>query len=108
MAQRPRLWQRAGINPEHAAQLQASAISLDIAKQRGVATVTDMAVLERAGFNDVPLPGLLFPIWSVRGKLVSYQYRPDNPRLDDKGRQRKYEDLQGVGKYPDIHPSQYP
>ena len=45
-----------------------------------------------------------FPIHSVRGAVESYQIRPDTPRLNEKGRPRKYEMKAGGRMLLDAHP----
>jgi len=109
MAQR-RDWRRAGIKEAHAAQLEASGISLEIAQQRGIKTVTESAMLHHVGFkiSQDHVPGILIPIWGVNGQRRSWQYRPDVPRKDNQGRERKYENPPNVPTYFDIHPSQQP
>lgn len=53
---------------------------------------------------DQPFPGLLIPLYGPSGQRTSLQYRPDNPRKDDKGRPRKYEALKGRASVLDVHP----
>ncbi len=110
MAQNISDWQRAGISPAHAAHLQASGISLAVAKKRGIVTVTGTVELEQAGFkiSKNHVPGIMFPIWGVNGKRRSWQYRPDTPRKASNGKPRKYENPPNVPTYFDINPIQYP
>ena len=79
--------------PQHAHLLESSAIAADVAAARGYRTVLDQAELAALGFSRAQrlAPGLLIPVHSVDGAVRTYQYRPDTPRLDPKGRPRKYE-----------------
>ena len=79
--------------PQHAKLLEDSAISPDVARQRGYVSVDSRAQLKRYGKNfgnKVPVPGLLIPLRRADGSVWGYQYRPDAPRMFD-GKPRKYE-----------------
>jgi Domain of unknown function (DUF3854) len=79
--------------PQHEALLRASAISPDVARERGYVSVDSRKQLQRyaKGFGSkCPVPGLLIPLRRADGSVWGYQYRPDAPRLMD-GKPRKYE-----------------
>ena len=78
---------------QHAALLEDSAIDPDVARERGYVSVDTGTRLAPAKFSKGQriTPGLLIPIYGTDGTLRLHQYRPDNPRLDDKGKPRKYE-----------------
>jgi hypothetical protein len=84
-----------GIFPQHAALLRASAISVDVARQRNYQSVDTKT---RLASIDIPkthrlVPGLLIPVYGPEcsnGEASTWQYRPDHPKLDAKGRPVKY------------------
>lgn len=97
--------------PQHAALIEASAISPEVARARGYRSVESRAELRRLGFSDrqCQAPALLIPIWSVAGEVGNYQIRPDEPRVDRKlkdGEPRiiKYETVQGSRMILDVPP----
>ncbi len=78
--------------PQHAELLHGSGIPPTVARARGYVSVDTKARLKPLGFGEAQrrVPGLLIPIPRVRGTVVGFQYRPDNPRVKD-GRPVKYE-----------------
>lgn len=79
--------------PAHQELLAASAISPEVARERGYVSVDSRAQLKRcsSGFGGkCPVPGLLIPLHRIDGSVSGYQYRPDAPRIMD-GKPRKYE-----------------
>ncbi|MEV4752160.1 DUF3854 domain-containing protein [Streptosporangium sp. NPDC049248] len=92
------------IFPQHAKLLIDSAISVEVAKARGYVSVDTKARLDALNFAKVGqrIPGLLIPIRGADGLVKMYQYRPDNPHVDDKGKSRKYEMPVGVRMAVDI------
>jgi hypothetical protein len=81
------------ILPQHQQLLAASAITREVADQRGYVSVDSRKQLQRyaKGFgNKCPVPGLLIPLRRAGGSVWGYQYRPDAPRVMD-GKPRKYE-----------------
>src|SRR5262249_7090761 len=82
----------AAIFPQHAALLAASAISPEVAADRGYVSVDTGTRLKSCGFakSQWVVPSLLIPIYSTDGERRLHQNRPDNPRLDN-GKPRKYE-----------------
>jgi hypothetical protein len=81
------------IFPQHAALLEASAIPPEVARERGYVSVDTKKRLEPCGFTkgQQVIPGLLIPVHGTDGTVRLHQYRPDEPRIDAKGRSRKYE-----------------
>lgn len=87
------------LSSRHRRMLEAdSAISAEAIESTGYRTVTEKSELMKLGFSEAQarVPGLLVPIWSPAGELVSYQFRPDCPREID-GKPVKYESLPGTG-----------
>ena len=80
------------IEKTHLDQLQGSGISGEVITERGYRSVTNKAELVSLGFNSNQqrVPGILIPLWGVDGKPVGYQFKPDTPRQDSKGRPIKY------------------
>lgn len=78
---------------QHAHLLAESAISVDVATERGYVSVDTKKRLDDLGFTKTAqsIPGLLIPIHGVDGTIRLYQYRPDMPRMAKDGRERKYE-----------------
>ncbi len=81
------------IFPQHADLLAASAIAPEVARERGYVSVDTKKRLEAPGFaaSQRTVPGLLIPVHGTDGAVRLHQYRPDEPRIDSKGRPRKYE-----------------
>jgi len=78
----------------HLQQLhRGSGINIDVIKERGYRSVVDKSELKKLGFADYQclVPGLLVPICGVDGEVASYQYKPDAPRVDKRGKKIKYE-----------------
>ncbi len=85
---------------------EGSGINLEVIVERGYRSILEKVELEKLGYsaNQERLPGILVPLWGVEGKEVGCQYRPDNPRLDAKGRPVKYESLPGSANHLDCPP----
>ncbi len=83
--------------PQHAEMLKASAISPEVASARGYWSIETRAELERKGFSPAQrnVPGLLVPIYGVTGEIATYQFRPDEPRVNKSGKIIKYETPSG-------------
>lgn len=92
--------------PGHTEIIGKSAILPDVAKARGYRSVTTKSELKRLGFSDSQsrVPALLLPVWGVSGEIVSYQIRPDEPRLRD-GKPLKYETPSGSRMCLDVPPT---
>jgi hypothetical protein len=64
--------------------LQDSAIIPEVSRARGYQTITRKSALRGYGFNpeQCRTPTLLIPVYDARGRLITYQARPDEPRID--------------------------
>lgn len=78
--------------PQHQKLIEDSGIADAVARDRGYRSVTTKAELRRLGFasSQCLAPCLLLPVHGVSGEIVSYQIRPDTPRIRD-GKALKYE-----------------
>ena len=94
------------IFPQHARLLEESAISVEVAKARGYVSVDVKQRLADIGiFRDGRrVPGLLIPVRGTDGRVKTYQYRPDEPRVDRRGRAVKYETPTGTRMAIDVPP----
>ena len=92
--------------PQHAELLAASAISPEVARERGYVTVDTKSRLEAAGFSPYQrrVPGLLVPVHDATGAVALYQYRPDQPRQTKNGTIVKYETPGGARMVLDVPP----
>lgn len=90
----------------HQKLIDDSAISPEVAAERGYRSVTSRAELGRLGFGDKQcrVPALLLPIYGVNGEIVLYQARPDMPRVMDRGKAIKYETPRGSRMVLDVPP----
>jgi DNA-binding HxlR family transcriptional regulator len=95
---------------QHQALLRESAITPDVARQRGYVSVDQKTRLERVGFSPVQrrVPGLLIPVHGVTGEIVAHEYRPDVPRVTEAGKTRKYEKPYGASNRLDVPPAVLP
>ncbi len=94
------------LSPKHADMLAASGITPEHAEQRGYETITDSSYLTelkiaKAGRS---VPGLLIPELRADMSTWGYQYRPDRPRVNDKGKLIKYETPVGQSNHIDVPP----
>jgi hypothetical protein len=78
---------------QHAKLLADSAVSPEVAAERGYVSVDTMKRLEEIGFakSQRRVPGLLIPLHATDGEVRLHQYRPDTPRLNGDGKPVKYE-----------------
>jgi len=85
---------------------EGSGISPEIIRERGYRSILGKAELEKLGFSSSQCrtPGILIPLWGVDGTPAGCQYRPDNPRLDTRGRAVKYESPRGTSNRVDCPP----
>ncbi|HEY1439514.1 MAG TPA: DUF3854 domain-containing protein [Mycobacterium sp.] len=86
------------IAEHHLAMLAASGITPAHAALRGYETITQKGRLAQIKIvKDVRgrVPGLLVPLLRADGSTWGWQYRPDNPRCDAKGKPIKYENPWG-------------
>ena len=91
---------------QHRKFLRVRAVADEVATDRGYSSAIRKSDLERLGFgrSQQLVPTLVIPVWSVRAEVESYQLRPDKPRLNDKGKPRKYEMKSGARMLLDAHP----
>jgi len=79
---------------QHEALLRESAISPEVAAERGYVTADTKTRLAEAGFKHYQrqVPSLLIPVYDEHGVTVLHQHRPDTPRvLKKSGKAVKYE-----------------
>jgi len=90
----------------HLDHLKASAISIEVIKERGYKSVLGKTALREAGFSKAQqrCPGILIPLHGVDGTVVGHQYRPDNPRKNTKDKVIKYENPAGSSIRLDVPP----
>jgi Domain of unknown function (DUF3854) len=81
------------LQPSHLQLLQDAAISPAISRARGYQTVTRKSALRGYGFSpqQCRTPALLIPIYDAGGRLVTYQIRSDEPRIDRSAGAVEYE-----------------
>jgi hypothetical protein len=99
----PPVGDRITLSDHHKAMLAESGITEEFAIARGYETITDKRRLGALPIHTgetvkivssgCRVPGLLIPLLGIDGEIRSYQYRPDNPRLDNDGRVIKYESV---------------
>lgn len=95
-----------GLFPQHAEMLAASGVTPEHAAARGYVSVDTKRRLEnlqitKAGRN---VPGLLVPQRAADGSVWGYQYRPDQPRVNEAGKPVKYETPTGQRNGIDVPP----
>src|SRR5258708_24630896 len=92
--------------PQHVKLLKDSAISPEVARERGYVTADTKRRVESAGFKwyQCRVPGLLIPVHDTSGAVALYQYRPDSPRVNPKGKPVKYETPGGSRMVMDVPP----
>ena len=91
---------------QHWKFLRERSVADDVAAARGYQSAIRKADLEKLGFGRTQqlVAALVIPVWSVRREIESYQLRPDKPRIDNKGKPRKYEMKAGRRMLLDVHP----
>ena len=94
------------LEKHHLEQLRNSAISPEVITERGYRSIPNKAELASLGFSasQQHVPGLVIPQYGVDGKLSGYQYRPDKPRTNKKGKVIKYENPAGGRLHLDCPP----
>jgi hypothetical protein len=90
---------------QHATKLRGSAVSVDVASERGYVSADVKKQLERYGFGPAQrnVPALIIPLHGVNGGNVGHQLRPDQPRALN-GRVAKYETKTGQKMVLDVPP----
>jgi len=97
-----------GLLQSHLDHLKESGISTEAIKQRGYESVLGHKRLKDLGFGrqQCHAPGILIPLWGVDSSgIVGYQFRPDSPRLNNKGKPIKYENPTGTSVRLDAPPA---
>lgn len=92
---------------DHHAQLLAdSAVSVDVARERGYRTAQSRKELGSRGFStgQQRVPGLLIPVYDETGAVALHQYRPDEPRVTKAGKPVKYETTPKARMTVDVPP----
>lgn len=106
------------VNDTHRRELHESAISEDVARERGYQTIgrpskNDQGprqYMDRLGIprwatrEDRLFPGLLVPMYGPRGNPVSCQYKPRVPVTGSNGKPQKYTSPRGRASVLDVHP----
>jgi hypothetical protein len=92
--------------PQHKQLLAASAISPDVARERGYVSADSKKQLERYGFARYQqrAPGLVIPLHRADGSVWGYQLRADRPRETKAGNTVKYETPSGQRNGIDVPP----
>jgi len=90
---------------QHAQLIAASGISDAVAQARGYQSIIAVGDAIALGFASAQarVPALLVPVWGVSGDIVTYQLRPDNPRIVN-GKPIKYETPKGSRMALDVPP----
>lgn len=83
--------------PHHAQRIADSAIAPEVAEARGYWSATKPEELADLGFPAAQqlAPALVIPVYSIQGEVAFHQIRPDAPRVNDKGKELKYETPSG-------------
>ncbi len=83
----------ADLLPRHRDLIVASAISPEVAAERGYHSIFKKSKAKDLGFGDKQccVPALVIPVRTVGGEIGTYQLRPDQPRVGKDGRIIKYE-----------------
>src|SRR5262245_62086913 len=100
----------AALLPQHEKLLRDSVLLQEVIDARGYRSVEKKSELKALGFSDnqCRVPALLVPVWGVDGDIVSYQSRPDDPRIGTKGKPIKYETVAKSKMHLDIPPAARP
>jgi hypothetical protein len=91
----------------HLEHLRGSAISIDVIRERGYESILGPTPLKEAGFAPSQTkhsPGILIPNYAPDGTKTGHVYRPDSPRLNQKGKSIKYEQPKGSSLRIDCPP----
>jgi DNA polymerase I len=94
--------------PQHQTLLKVSAIRDEVARARGYWSATKKAELAELGFgpSQQRVPALVVPVWGITGEVVTYQARPDHPRVHPRtGKLVKYETPAGARMVLDVPPA---
>lgn len=97
----------AGLFDHHRKLLRDRGISDDVIAARGYSSTVKGDWLRDAGFSRAVaalVPGLVIPVYDYTGDVRFFQYRPDHPRTNAKGKLCKYEVPQGTRLVVDVPP----
>ncbi|MDD5094199.1 MAG: DUF3854 domain-containing protein [Dehalococcoidia bacterium] len=94
------------LTQSHLEHIKGSAISLEVARERGYKSILGKQTIAEKGFSKAQqrAPGILIPQYGPDVANVRYIYRPDNPRQNTKGKPVKYEVPTGDPIGIDTHP----
>lgn len=95
------------LEQHHIDKLKSSAISPDVARERGYESIYMPSQLIPIGYTRLQAEnvyGLLIPQYNFLGGQNTSQYRPDNPRTNAKGKPVKYETPRNRERTIDVHP----
>src|SRR5262249_46326481 len=96
-------WPARELLPQHAELIKESAISEEVATERGYFSVSRPKDLEGMfPKSQQRAPALVIPLHDVSGERFSFQLRPDNPRVGRDGRVLKYEARAGLRMALDV------
>ena len=84
--------------------LSSSGIDPDVIAARGYRSVTAEEAAELGFAPSQCRDGLAIPQWTLAGVQVGWLLKPDNPRVDERGKTLKYEAPAGSTPHLDIHP----
>jgi hypothetical protein len=95
------------LQPNHLQVLQDSAISSSVSRARGYQTIIRRSALRGYGFSpeQCRAPALLIPVYDAGGRLVTYQIRSDEPRIDRSAGAVEYEVCPGRQFALDVPPA---
>jgi Protein of unknown function (DUF3631)/Domain of unknown function (DUF3854) len=94
--------------PQHRELIEASAISTEVAAERGYFSASEAKELTGMfGPSQRLAPALVIPVFDAYGERVFFQLRPDDPRVKN-GRILKYESPAGVKMAIDVPPATRP
>ena len=90
----------------HQDHLLQSGLSIEVIKGRRYRSIMTGKELEPLGFSKIQrcAPGILIPLHGPDGSDAGCQYRPDNPRCNEKGKLIKYENPKGGAVRADMPP----
>ena len=86
--------------------IEESGIDPDTIDARGYFTATQPVELIRLGFTrtQARVPAMVIPIYSPKGEVSLHQIRPDQPRVNRKGKRLKYETPKDARMALDVPP----
>jgi hypothetical protein len=94
------------LSKTHEKTLLLGGLTAEVIEARGYETIEDKGRLKELGFVKVQrrAPGLLIPHYDPAGVRSGYQFRPNDPRLDEKEKPVKYENPSGSRTKLDVPP----